>query len=227
MPSIGFCNLNDLYPDWNPKKVTNNGTSLSEAASPPVTPPATPAKPATPATPSVQNLLPDVPTFNVSNDCMIRNNNFQNQIAKNQFNRMSNPLDPYNQYDNPASPYYNPYTNNFNPYGSFPNPYQNPYLNMYDNYYKPNVRQPIFNSNNVWNSQRWLSNPNGPDPYYDSDIFNKGSSMYRAVETFANTRSQNDTDESVSTLKNIEKLLAYILYAFMVLIVLSVINIIK
>ena len=69
--------------------------------------------------------LPNLPTFNMATSCSDRNNQFQDQIARNQFQLPINPLGPTPYYV-PISPYYN----------VFMDPYYNPHM-----YYQRDPRQ--------------------------------------------------------------------------------------
>jgi len=57
---------------------------------------------------SIEN-APNLPTFNVASWCSNKNNNFQNQIAQNQFQLQVNPLGPNPYETSLANPYLDPY----------------------------------------------------------------------------------------------------------------------
>lgn len=169
MPSVPFCNLNEIYGDnWNKKKVVSskeqtqvsieqannllrnikveeNNSNNSNIQNIPNHQNTKDINIKTYANNSADiNNIPNIPTFQTAANCNQRNNNFQNQIALSQFNLPVNPLN--NMYNMPTN---------------MPNMHNiNVPMNL-----------PIYNNTNIWPAQRWF--PENPMAYAISDPYNQ------------------------------------------------------
>lgn len=183
MPSVSFCNLGDAYGDWGSEKKSDEPKNLNETNTENST--EIVARNSNHNCPTCGHHdglgnLPNLPTFQNAEGCMVRNNRFQNTIAQNTFQLQNNPLNPMGETGSSAiqqqylsqtmmAPHMNRGVN-FNSlpptvgsYGANNNPYGVP----------PNL--PIPNQMNIWPPQRWVVNPNGPVGYESYDPFAYGS----------------------------------------------------
>lgn len=196
MPSVGFCNLGEAYGDnWKKQSKPKDQVAAAPADSgkmikhkqgdntavqqkPMETPinnlgnqpgiPGQTFRQSMNSCPNCTGNLPKLPTFQNAEGCMLRNNQFQNQVSAGSFQLPMNPLNP------------NPNVNFLNT--GTPMVTQQPYLSqtmmsphMMDFNQMPQML-PIPNQMNTWPPQRWVVDPNGPAGYESYDPFSYGGS---------------------------------------------------
>jgi hypothetical protein len=187
MPSVGFCNLGDAYGDWGKKSKTQNDNINDENTGIPgnekkvsqqlLQENAIAKNNNSPN--SMDESLPNLPTFQNAEGCMVRNNRFQDGVSNNQFQMQRNPLNyngPVNMNQlNQGSSYLSqtmmaPHMNNVN-FNNLPNNFNN--LQNYGNQGLFNVTHqlPISNQQNTWPPQRWVVDPAGPSGYENYDPY--------------------------------------------------------
>ncbi len=171
MTTVPFCNIHDVYKDWNDtdnniKKIKksidtdqvrflNDNNHLDNLQSK-----LDQKKDQSQQSQQSQQLqqLPNLSTFTDATSCVKRNNNFENNASKSILNVTNNPLN-VNQglYRDPSL-----YSKNYQQ--------QYPYNNML--MYPDNIL-PVYEEQNAWPKQLWYQNMEGPGPYeYRSQFHN-------------------------------------------------------
>lgn len=177
MPSVGFCNLGDAYGDWGSKKsnVTNHEKNTDSHNGNPESEKKVSQQMIQKNVVSTNNDcpncnkdLPNLPTFQNAEGCMVRNNRFQDGIAGNQFQIPSNPLN----YGGPVN------MNQINDMNLLSQSMMAPHMNfnnLPNNFNGSHERYPlpISNQQNTWPPQRWVVDPNGPTGYENYDPYNR------------------------------------------------------
>lgn len=225
MPPVPYCNLSDIYTDYNavtnPKNTINtsndsrknlmkyNGNSQAKTNTQNQQPNQQPNQQQNQfeytynKSPSelYNQQLPELNTFTNAVECSQRNQQFQNKIN-------------------------NQYTHNL--LQEYPKSHE---------YMYPNNTLPIAQDPNLWPKQYWTMNPSGPEPNYDT-YFWKNRSYFQNYPLLNYNQWANKLDLNPNNTKEyfgndsnnnheIEKILTYILYILMIILIIHIHNLFK